>query len=79
VFVQEMMRDCRLAPLTFNGEDLYDQIVALNVHYPSGMPLKLAALCVPDFISPFDRLILPPAKFTRAVLFLLMVLATSGG
>jgi hypothetical protein len=55
VFVQEVMRDGHLAPLAFNGEDFYGHIVALNVHYPSGMPLKLAALSVPDFMSPFDR------------------------
>jgi hypothetical protein len=49
------MRDGHLAPLALNGEDLCGQIVALNVHYPIGMQPKFAALCVPDFMSPFDR------------------------
>jgi hypothetical protein len=55
VFVQEMMRHGHLAALAFNGKDFYGQIVALNFHYPSGIPLNLAALCVPEFMSPFDR------------------------
>jgi hypothetical protein len=53
VVEQEMMRDRHLAPLARIGEDLYDEIEALNVHHPSGMTLKLASLCVPDFMSPF--------------------------
>jgi hypothetical protein len=64
-----MMRDRHLAPLARIGEDLYDEIEALNVHHPSGMTLKLASLCVPDLFHVAFRLMRFCHIYSHCVLF----------